>query len=165
MGNLYVMIGIPGSGKSTFCKKFIENNETIKWISRDEIRFSMLKPKDDYFSKEDEVYEEYIRQINNALEDGFDVIADASQVSYNSRKKLLRRIDKDNIDKLIAVYKKNDLTECIRRNDAREGRACVPHEVIRQMYGSLMLPGEMEGFNQLWIVIDEKNIILEKGIK
>ena len=51
---LYLMMGIPGSGKSTYAKQFALRNK-IQYISRDEIRFSLLQPTDGYFDKENEV--------------------------------------------------------------------------------------------------------------
>ena len=46
------MVGAPGAGKSTF----IKNNKdklcgSVNIVSRDEIRFSLLKDGDEYFSK------------------------------------------------------------------------------------------------------------------
>ena len=47
----YIMCGIPGSGKSTFAKKITEiyekHNISIETVSRDEIRFSLIKPGED----------------------------------------------------------------------------------------------------------------------
>ena len=52
MSTLYVMCGVPGCGKSTWCKNNVP--EDAVYVSRDEVRFSMLKPTDAYFSKEQE---------------------------------------------------------------------------------------------------------------
>ena len=57
---LYVLVGCPGSGKSTWAKKHLADTY---YVSRDEIRFGLLKAGDDYFSHEDEVYEKFIDGI------------------------------------------------------------------------------------------------------
>ena len=58
MPKLMVMVGIPGSGKSTFAKHYSEdaNNMPIVWISRDEVRYSLISEKDEYFAKEKDVF-------------------------------------------------------------------------------------------------------------
>ena len=82
---LYLMMGIPGSGKSTYLKtRFIER---LRVISRDEIRFSMVKEDEEYFSKEKEVYAEFISQIKEALKFEAEVFADATHLNETSRAK------------------------------------------------------------------------------
>ena len=57
MANLFIMMGAPGAGKSTFIKNL--KGESGIPISRDQIRFSMVKEDEPYFSKEKEVYKEF----------------------------------------------------------------------------------------------------------
>ena len=65
---LFLLSGIPGSGKSTWVKNQIEAKGGI-WISRDTIRFSVVKEDEEYFGREDEVFATFIstiqEQINN----------------------------------------------------------------------------------------------------
>ena len=58
---LYVMIGVPGSGKSTF----IKNNKKEKdiYVSRDQIRFKYLKEGEPYFTHEKQVFKEFLFEI------------------------------------------------------------------------------------------------------
>lgn len=65
MATLVLMCGAPGSGKTTIAKKILCNKDI--YISRDEIRYSIITDQDEYFSKEKEVFNEYIRQIDEAL--------------------------------------------------------------------------------------------------
>ena len=51
---LYILSGCPASGKSTFGKK-MSKITGIPIVSRDEIRFSLLKDDEDYFSHEEDV--------------------------------------------------------------------------------------------------------------
>ena len=46
---LYMLCGVPGSGKSTWARKKIEElgSEKVDWVSRDKIRFSKLAPGED----------------------------------------------------------------------------------------------------------------------
>ena len=75
---LVLMCGAPGSGKTTIAKKLMGNNDL--YISRDEIRYSMISDEDEYFSKEKEVFNEYIKQIDEALTKNYHwIFADATQ--------------------------------------------------------------------------------------
>ena len=47
------MVGCPGSGKSTWAKKHLPDTY---YVSRDEVRFSLLQDGEDYFSHEKEVF-------------------------------------------------------------------------------------------------------------
>ena len=79
---LYVMVGIPGSGKSTFLKNHnIFFNEPYKIISRDEIRYSIISDEDEYFSKENEVFKKFIEEIKNSLLINEETYADATHIN------------------------------------------------------------------------------------
>lgn len=66
---LIVMVGIPGSGKSTFAQNYIKdaNNISTVWISRDEVRYSLISGTDEYFAKEKDVFKIFVKKINSAL--------------------------------------------------------------------------------------------------
>ena len=55
---LYLMMGAPGSGKSTWIKNHLNSQDV--YISRDEIRFAKLKDGEDYFAHEGNVYAEFL---------------------------------------------------------------------------------------------------------
>ena len=66
----YIMSGVPGCGKSTWARKFASENDNVVHISRDEIRFSLLKDGEDYFAHEDDVITIFYAKINEALSAG-----------------------------------------------------------------------------------------------
>lgn len=87
---LYLMCGIPGSGKSTYLKtRFIQPPVVV---SRDEIRFKMVREDEEYFSHEKEVYNEFINQITQELKFFQEVFVDATHLNEASRTKLLRSL-------------------------------------------------------------------------
>lgn len=51
MGDLFVMMGVPGSGKTTLAKKLVEDKPNTVRVSRDDIRFSLLEKDDEYLQK------------------------------------------------------------------------------------------------------------------
>lgn len=154
---LYLMCGIPGSGKSTFAKNSLMNEHTI-YVSRDEIRFSVVKPEEEYFSKENLVFKIFVDKINEGLSNGYDVIADATHLNRRSRCKLLSRI-KSNIT--VAVIMRTPVEECLKRNENRKGtRSYVPREVIRRMYEQFEEPTSYEKEKYF----DEIKYVLSGGI-
>lgn len=45
MGDLFIMMGVPGSGKTTLAKKLVEDKPNTIRVSRDDIRFSLLEKR------------------------------------------------------------------------------------------------------------------------
>ncbi|MBR3673978.1 MAG: AAA family ATPase [Clostridia bacterium] len=151
MNNLYVMIGCPGSGKSTYVKNMIKNNPSIIWISRDEIRFSLVNENEPYFSKEKEVFEDFTYKIDDYLEGNYDVVADATHLNPKSRAKLFNALDIDKTKtRIIGIVMRTPLDECLRRNELRKGtRGYVPVDAVRRMFESFEEP-TFEEYNNIF---------------
>lgn len=119
----------------------------------------MLKDEDNYFSKEKEVFNEFIRQIDEALlTTPRYVYADATHLSPKSRAQVLNQLK--NKDKVSAIYLDIPLDLILERNAKRKGRALVPENVVRRMYNSVILPTKAEGIEEL-IIIDENQKVKE----
>ena len=160
-GKLVLMCGIPGSGKSTWLYQNKKIDEFI--VSRDTIRFTLLKEDDDYFSKEDEVWETYIASIESLLKSGETVYADATHLNHGARLKLLKALDIIP-NEIEVIYFKVPLEIAQERNAQRAGRAYVPPEAIAKMYRALEEPKWHEGiftYNKIYI-IDENGNMEEK---
>lgn len=82
---LKVMVGVPGSGKSTWIEQEVtrleDDHRTTCVVSRDFVRKSLLNDRDGYFDKETEVFNEFVRQINEAMELGIDVVLLMQRIS------------------------------------------------------------------------------------
>lgn len=161
MINLFIACGVPGAGKTTFLKNVIKNlkektNFSVEYVSRDEIRFSMLEESDDYFSKEKEVYKEFCNRIQKAIDNKVNVIiADATHITKRSREKLLDSLDLTGIN-IFCISFEPTLEWCLDRNEERIGRAYVPREVIKLMYKQFEPPEKDENYkyDSIFTIID-----------
>lgn len=141
---LYIMVGAPGSGKTSWAHKFIKDNPNIQYVSRDEIRMSLLEETDDYFAKEKKVFGIFATKITAYLRENYDVIADATHITYASRKKLvdaiLNRGLTSNDFSIKFIFINNTLDQCLRNNNIRKKRAFVPKSQIRRMWHQVEPP-------------------------
>lgn len=161
MAKLILMSGIPGSGKSTLAKKLFGERDI--YVSRDEIRFSIVSENEGYFSKEKEVFNEFVKQVQAGLDDKDKryVIADATHLNPASRMKLLNRLNFEFKPSAIMLFVNTPLEIALERNRQRSGRALVPDNVIETMYNSFAAPSPMEPIKEMWIA-DENGFINKK---
>ena len=145
MINLFLTVGIPGSGKSTKVKQLIKEKGGIR-ISRDEIRFSLLNDGDDYFSKEKEVMKIFISSIQNAINSKIEnIYIDATHLTEKSRIALLNKLNLNEEVLIHCLVFAIDIDICIERNNNRIGREFVPHNVIRRMFYQYQAPSMFDG--------------------
>lgn len=137
-GRLILLCGIPGSGKSTWACKHITGDDV--YVSRDEIRYSIIKNDEEYFSHEDEVFNLFIRKIESGLKEGKCVYADATHINWASRSKVLNSIHNIEDYDVDVYFFKTDVKTCLERNAQRIGRARVPDDAINRMAGRLHHP-------------------------
>lgn len=152
---LWLTFGIPGSGKSTFIKNKLMNEGGI-WVSRDEIRFNLLKEGEDYFAHENEVIKLFCKYINAALKNDTigDVFADATHLTPKARAEILNKLDLKGVDEVNCLCFTPSVQVAIERNEQREGLARVPRSVIRRMNCQKVIPTIEEGFTRI-VYIDE----------
>lgn len=144
---VWLMCGVPASGKSTFVKEQIQKGNAT-WCSRDHIRFSMLNSDDGYFSKEDEVWKKWIQTAQECIDDetGPDnIYLDATHLTPKARAKTLNCLNVTG-HRLGCVAFNIPLEDCLRRNALRSGRAFVPDSVIKNMYKSYRRPSIYEDY-------------------
>lgn len=163
-----LMVGIAGSGKSTWVQQEVERLEsehmTTCVISRDYVREQLRQPGESYFAREDEVFNEFIRQINEAMEIGFDVVfIDATHINFPSRNKVLSRLLPDPHTNLTFEVIRVPVATALNQNAQRTGDARIPNGAIQRMARNFRIPNLVEGvpvdkwgFNNVKVVIHER---------
>ena len=137
---LLILKGIPGSGKSTWARDFIKNNSE-KWVivNRDSIR-SMLG---NYWvpSREKLVTEIEMSNMTNALNKGYNVILDSTNLNDTTSRRTNDIIKDFLIDKDIEIeiqYKEfnTPLWKCVLRDIKRGllGGNYVGYKVIKRFH-------------------------------
>ena len=151
MKKIFMMSGIPGSGKSYWAKKDTKGKIGTCIVSRDDIRFSFLNNSDNYFAREDEVFDKWIDTINELINDidTTDIYLDATHLNDVSRFKTLSQLELAKVDEIILVIMDTPLETCLKRNSIRIGRRFVPEDVIKNMYKSFKPYTENELFTSI----------------
>lgn len=151
MNKLYVLVGVPGSGKSTWVKNQKWADQCVI-VSTDEFVEDYAKECGQTYS---EVFDDYMPtavklmadKVVRAREAGKDIIWDQTSASVATRAKKLRMLP--DYYKIAVVFNKPDDEELKRRLASRPGKN-VPWAVIDQMWGSWEDPTEEEGFDEIW---------------
>lgn len=159
-------MGIPASGKTTFAFNFIhEHPDDVCYVSRDAIRFEMLKDGEDYFAHEDDVVATFFNNINTAIDrkEKTWIIADATHLNEYARNRTLSSIKTKEVN-IIPVYFNIPINICQIRNCARLGRAKVPEKTIFDMRKRLTDPVRDFRFKytEIWEVDERGEIIKRK---
>ena len=163
---VWLLCGIPGSGKSAWIEQNKLPNSVV--VSRDEIRFSIITDKDDYFGHEDEVWRQYVKKAQMAIlnHNVENVYLDATHINEASRNKILNLLVLPNLPyfEIKVIYFDVCFAVCCERNAQRTGLANVPIKAIRRMFNNFVIPTfkEKHWYTEIWRVDAHGNIEKEK---
>lgn len=128
---LVVMVGVSGSGKSTYAKKHYHTH--------------VIHSLDDISEKDRKIW---LNKIEQSLKKGESVVADDENVSKTRRKKLIDLARKYNV-RVIAVYLNYPLEKILEQNQKREGLAKVSEQHISEMHRAMRPKLNDEGFDDV----------------
>lgn len=146
MTTLTLMVGLPGSGKSTYTKTKIDNRTKI--LSSDAIRKELFGFEEDQ-EHNDLVFDTLYNRARTFLIQGKDVLIDATNSSIENRKKALSHFEDLNIRRK-AIVIENSIETCIKQDSLR--RRTVGEKVIREFAESFSYPTRTEGFDEIAII-------------
>ena len=136
---LYTMIGLPGSGKSTFAS----NHPECVVVSTDAIRGELFGDENEQKNGK-LVFDVAYARLAQAVEVGQDAIFDATNLQRKYRKKIFQMFPKAYH---VAVFVNTPVDVCKERNAKRD--RVVPEMVIDRMASSLNAPTIAEGFKEI----------------
>lgn len=151
MPRCYQLIGVPGSGKSTW----IKNQDWalgLTVVSTDIWVEIYAKEQGKTYS---EVFNDYMptavdlmaEQVVFAREHGHTIIWDQTSTTIASRKRKFRMLP--DYEHIAVVFPSPSRIELKRRLDSRPGKE-IPDVVIEGMLVSFENPTEEEGFKEIW---------------
>ena len=152
MPKLYMLVGVPGSGKSTWVK----NQEWAKdctIVSTDKYVEEWAETVGKTYS---EVFQEYMPiavakmagAVNGARSVGKDIIWDQTSTSVSTRAKKFKMLP--DYYAIAIVFPVPETNELIRRLNSRPGKE-IPWEIVTDMINKFEMPSLEEGFKEIWI--------------
>jgi predicted kinase len=149
MNKFIMMVGVPGSGKSTHADQ-IAKKENAVIVSSDAMREELFGNVWE-LGKNAVLFREMLKRCHQYLSEGRSVIYDATNIRSSERKRIIK--------KFIPYFKecyyvKTPLEKVLRQNAIRARN--VPEDIIRRMYGKIQEPQLTEGWDKI-------NIISEGG--
>jgi len=153
MPKLYMLVGVPGAGKSTW----VENQNwskpctivsTDRWVELEAERTGKTYS---------EIFQEYMPkavemmaiQVELARDKGLDIIWDQTSTTISTRAKKLRMLP--DYYAIAVVFTTPEPQELQKRLANRPGKV-IPSEVLANMINNWQEPTEDEGFQEIWRV-------------
>jgi predicted kinase len=128
-----ILIGIQGSGKSTFCRKYFFDTHV-------RISLDMLRTR----------HRESLL-LRACLEGKQKFVVDNTNITAADRGRYIVPA-KDAGFSVVGYYFSSRLEEALRRNRQRTGKSRIPEKAIAGFFKRLELPRKEEGFDRLYYV-------------
>ncbi|MBK8620245.1 MAG: ATP-binding protein [Saprospiraceae bacterium] len=146
MAEIIVLIGIPGSGKSTFYEKKFAN-------SHERVSLDIVGGR----RREDKLLEKLVLKGSN-------IVIDNTNPSMGDRQKYIHIAKRNGY--LVNGYLIQSIPdECKRRNNMRIGKKKIPDIAIDCIYSVLVPPKLSEGFDKIFYVRIEDEFFIVEEIK
>ena len=130
---LFIMIGLPGSGKSSFVQRILPH---CRHISLDRLH---KRPREE-------------RTFLQALSEQVDIVINNTNPTRHDRQRYMPQASKAGY-RIVGYFMRSKISECLARNAQRQGKARVPDVAIRSISAMMEYPVLEEGFDELHHVV------------
>ena len=158
MAICYIMVGLPGSGKSTIAARLIKEGKADRIISTDAIR-AEINGNAAIQANGKLVFKMAYERLAIYLNAGFNVVFDATNLTRFYRDNIIKMVRylKDNHSIIAISLMKIPIDKCIERDSKRE--RVVGEQVIRRMYSNYNILSFKEGFEDIWYVNEKGELV------
>lgn len=156
----YMLIGIPGSGKSSIAKEIKSQYPDVVIISSDIYIDNIALERGLSYS---EVYRDTIedaekwasKQLENAIKNKKNIVWDQTNVFESARKKKISRMHQNKYD-VIAMSLELSSEELRKRHNKRkaDGGKHISYKIIQNMVDNYVRPHYGEGFAEVYLIND-----------
>lgn len=156
MKTAYILVGVPGSGKSTWIKNQ-DWTQDCAIISTDYHVENYALSQNKTYS---EVFEGYMptaidmmtNDVTIARNNGLNIIWDQTSTTINSRRKKFKMLP--DYRHIAVVFETPSPTELTKRLNSRPGKN-IPLHVIDSMIKNFDYPTNHEGYDEIWFVTNK----------
>jgi len=152
MPTVYMLVGVPGSGKSTWLTNNVRQNgnDAVWSLSTDDYIEDIARQEGKTYN---DVFKDHIKdatahmydELKIALGEKADLYWDQTNLSVKSRKGKIAQVPKD-YTKIAVVFKIPDRDELMLRLNSRPGKT-IPDHVMNSMIKNFEMPTQDEGFD------------------
>lgn len=147
----YLLVGLPGSGKSTHFNALAAASDDIAYLSTDEY---IQTCADEEGKTYDEMWSDLIgeatdfvhKSFRNLVEDGADIVWDQTNLGVKKRKRVLSQVPASYRKVAVVVTCDEDVRQ--QRLTQRPGKTIPPH-IDKSMRESYVKPSLAEGFDEI----------------
>ena len=151
-----MVVGLPGSGKSTYIEKYYSNYHVH---SSDAIREELSGDVNNQDINK-QVFNTLHKRVKEDLVAGYSVVYDATNISWKRRKAFLQELKNINCHKE-CVLMATPFELCVQRNNERY--RVVPYFVIERMYKNFDIPWYNEGWDSIVIAYANSDAMAQYG--
>lgn len=153
MKTAYILVGIPGSGKTTWANRRAHGSEIMVVSTDYHVEQEVIRTGKTY----SEIFENYmpiaielmLNDIRWAKENGMDIIWDQTSTTVASRIKKIRMLPEYSC--IAVVFPNPPEKELQERLAARPGKV-IPKDVLAKMKKDFVMPTYKEGFDEIWVM-------------